>query len=223
MSLKLLWSDEKERLQAVEDRIQQMLADDRHAFDLAMRSLLEGVPAGDVKKELKATDQKVNEGEREIRRALVVHASVFQEFSTPAVLVYMSIVKDIERVGDYAKNLLDLSRDGADFSSLPDVDDWRELRAEVADYVTASAEVFKVRDTERAHELLRKGDALLDLFDHRVSDLVSGKDQGPQPIARALAHRYLKRVVAHLTNLLSAVVMPIDRLDHFDEDPEDRG
>lgn len=223
MGLKLLWSEEKERLQAVEDRIQQMLADDRHAFDLAMRSLLGGEPAGEVKKELKATDQKVNEGERQIRRALVVHASVFGEFSTPAVLVYMSVVKDIERVGDYAKNLLDLAKDGADFSTLPDVEHWRQLVDEVAGYITTSAEVFKARDTERANELLRQGDAMLDTFDDRVSDLVSGRDQGPQPIARALAHRYLKRVVAHLTNLLSAVVMPIDRLDHFDEDPEDRG
>ena len=223
MPLKLLWSEEKERLQAVEDRIQQMLRDDRHAFDLAVRSLVGGEPAAAVKKELKATDHKVNEGEREIRRALVVHASVFQGFSSPAVLVYMSIVKDIERVGDYAKNLLDLARDGADFSRLPDAEDWHELGGEVGDFITTSAEVFKARDTERARELLKRGDALLDMFDDRVSDLVSGKDQGPQPIARALAHRYLKRVVAHLTNLLSAVVMPIDRLDHFDEDPEDRG
>lgn len=223
MPLKLLWSEEKERLQSVEDRIQQMLADDRHAFDLAMRSLVDGEPAASLRKELKATDHKVNEGEREIRRALVVHASVFQGFNTPAVLVYMSIVKDIERVGDYAKNLLDLARDGADFSSLPDADDWRELRDEVADYITTSAAVFQSRDTERARELLKQGDALLDVFDDRVSDLVSGRDLGPQPIARALAHRYLKRVVAHLTNLLSAVVMPVDRLDHFDEDPEDRG
>ena len=40
---------------------------------------------------------------------------------------------------------------------------------------------------------------------------------------RALAHRYLKRVVAHLMNLMSSVFMPIDKLDHFDVDPEDRG
>jgi hypothetical protein len=44
----------------------------------------------------------------------------------------------------------------------------------------------------------------------------------PPPVARALLHRYVKRVVAHLMNVLSAVVMPVDRLDCFDEDPEDR-
>jgi hypothetical protein len=51
---------------------------------------------------------------------------------------------------------------------------------------------------------------------------VRGEDDRPHAVARALARRYLKRIVAHLTNVLSAVVMPIDRLDYFDEDPEDR-
>ena len=35
-------------------------------------------------------------------------------------------------------------------------------------------------------------------------------------------YRYYKRIVAHLMNLLSAVVMPLDRLDYYDEAPEDR-
>ena len=41
-------------------------------------------------------------------------------------------------------------------------------------------------------------------------------------MARALAYRYVKRVVAHLMNVLSSVVMPLDQIDSFDEDPEDR-
>jgi len=59
-------------------------------------------------------------------------------------------------------------------------------------------------------------------LDDLVSAIVRGEDDRPHLVGRALAARYLKRVVAHLTNVLSAVVMPIDRLDYFDEDPEDR-
>ena len=57
---------------------------------------------------------------RVFRRELVFHSSVFGGIDSPSVLVYMSVVKDIERVGDYAKNLLDLARDGADLSKTPD-------------------------------------------------------------------------------------------------------
>ena len=41
-------------------------------------------------------------------------------------------------------------------------------------------------------------------------------------MARALYYRYLQRITAHLMNMLTALVMPIERLDYYDEAPEDR-
>jgi phosphate uptake regulator len=93
----------------------------------------------------------------------------------------------------------------------------------VSKMIADVAEIFRQSDTEAARALLTRGDELLDDFDDRVSALVRGENQGPHAIATALLHRYLKRVVAHLMNVLSSVVMPVDRLDYFDEDPEDRG
>ena len=96
-------SGSDDRLDNIEATIQQMLADDREAFDLAMSALLGDVEPKAVRKKVKATDLRVNEGERSIRRDLVIHASVVGSFDSPALFVYMSIVKDIERIGDYAR------------------------------------------------------------------------------------------------------------------------
>lgn len=222
MVFKFLRDEGSDRLEEIEDKVQQMLAHDRHEFDLAMSALMGDKVASEVNRELRDTDQKVNRLEREIRRQLVVHASVFGGIDTPAVLVYMSIVKDVERVGDYAKNILDLALDGANLSTVPDVEQWRDLAAEVSQLITQAGTVFRARDAERCRPLLSRGDQLLDVFDDGVSDLVRREEEESQAVPRALAHRYLKRVVAHLMNLLSAVVMPLDRLDYFDEDPEDR-
>jgi len=211
-----------ERLDGVAAKVQMMLRHDREEFELAMKALLGEVEPRSVNDALRSTDRKVNELEREIRRELIVHASVFGGIDTPAVLVYMSVVKDIERVGDYSKNLLDLAIDGADFSGLPDADDWRGLTVEIAEYISAAGGAFQHGDIERSRLLLTRGDELLDSFDDEVSALVKADAQGQQAVARALAFRYLKRVVAHLMNLLSAAVMPLDRLDFFDQDPEDR-
>jgi phosphate transport system protein len=211
-----------DRLERVEATFQRMFADDRHAFDLAMAALLGGAAPKSVGSELRATDRRVNEAEREIRRELVVHASVQGTVDTPAVLVYMSIVKDVERIGDYAKNIFDLAADGVSLHDDPDAEALLELRNEVSRMISDVAEIFRDSDTGRARETLTRGDELLDDFDERVSALVRGTDQGPHAVATALLHRYLKRVVAHLMNVLSAVVMPVDRLDYFDEDPEDR-
>ncbi|CAN5867039.1 hypothetical protein BH20GEM3_BH20GEM3_05730 [soil metagenome] len=223
MVFKFLRGEGRERLESIEDRVQTMLRHDRHEFDLAMSALLGDAAAADVREELRATDRQVNQLEREIRRQLVVHASVFGGIDSPSVLVYMSIVKDIERVGDYAKNILDLARDGASFAEVPDADEWRRLARDISQYITDAGVAFHARDSERSHQLRRRGDALLRLFDEGVSSLIRQKDPGPQAVARALASRYLKRVVAHLMNVLSAVIMPLDQLDYFDEDPEDRG
>jgi len=211
-----------ERLESIEAKVQTMLRHDRREFELAMSALLGEVVAQEVNAELRATDRQVNQLEREIRRELVVHSSVFGGIDSPSVLVYMSVVKDIERVGDYAKNLLDLAIDGATLATAPDAEEWSRLRKEVSQFITDAGEAFHGRSGERSRALRTQGDALLHLFDERVSAMIRTEDPGPQAVARALAYRYLKRVVAHLMNLLSAVIMPLDRLDYFDEDPEDR-
>jgi phosphate uptake regulator len=214
---------EADRLDRIEATLQRMISDDAHAFDLAMSALLGHRAPHEVGAELRATDHKVNESEREIRRELVIHASVHGAIDTPAILIYMSIVKDIERIGDYAKNLFDLAADGVRLEDGPLTQELVASAERIPSFLTDAAACFSSRDAETARELLRAGDELLDAFDERVSALVTGARQDPQAVAIALANRYFKRIVAHLMNLLSSVVMPIDRLDYFDEDPEDRG
>ena len=222
MVFKFLRGNGRERLESIEAKTQTMIGHDRHAFDLAMAALLGDAVPQQVNDEVRATDQQVNRLEREIRRELVIHSSVFGGIDSPSVLVYMSIVKDIERVGDYAKNLLDLALDGASLAAVPDADEWRRLSVDVSQFIADAGAAFYARDARRGHDLRRRGDALLNLFDDGVSTLLRQENPGSQAVARALAYRYLKRVVAHLMNILSAVVMPLDRLDYFDEDPEDR-
>jgi phosphate uptake regulator len=222
MVFKFLWSKGGERLESIEAKVQTMLGHSRYEFDLAMSALLGDVVGREVNADLRATDQKVNQLERDIRRELVIHASVFGGIESPAVLIYMSIVKDVERIGDYAKNLLDLTLDGASFAEVEDAAEWRRLTTELSRYIADAAGAFRQRDVPRARDLRERGDTLLDLFDDRVSAMIRAEDPGAQAVARALAYRYLKRVVAHLMNLLSSIVVPFDRLDFFDEDPEDR-
>jgi phosphate uptake regulator len=209
-----------DRLGRIEVRLQRMLRDDAHAYGLAVRALLGEVPAADVVDDVRRTDLRVNEGQREIRRELVLHASVLGGIDIPAAFVYMSIVKDVERIGDYAKNLVDVAADGGPL--LDEGGDGQALLVRVGELLDHAAATFGDRDVVRAEKLLTEADELQAAFDTSVSNLVSGTEQGPDAVAKALTYRYLKRIVAHLMNLLSSVVLPVDRLDHFDEDPEDR-
>ena len=40
-------------------------------------------------------------------------------------------------------------------------------------------------------------------------------------VPRALYYRYLKRIVGHLMNILTALVMPLDKLDFFWQEDRD--
>lgn len=206
-------------LENVERLIQQMLADDRHSFDAAASALIGGADPETVGPNLRETDHRVNAAEREVRRELVVHASVQGGgVDLPATLVYMSIVKDIERIGDYAKNIYDLAAEGVDFSGAEDLPSLVSHRDRVSSLISEVSQVFAERNTERARALINEGDRFLDEYDDLVNGLVHSPEPSHHGVPRALFYRHLKRIVAHLLNVLSAVIMPVDQLDYFDED-----
>jgi phosphate uptake regulator len=212
----------EDRLDHIESTLLRMLQDDRHSFDAAASALIGGAAADVVGPDLHATDGRVNAAEREIRRELVVHATVQGSTDVPAILVYMSIVKDAERIGDYAKNIYDLAAEGVDFSDAPDRDSLIRTRDRVSDLIGEVAQTFGDRDTDRARELIAAGDEMLDEFDAAVTAFVTSDQPSSFGVPRALFHRHCKRIVAHLMNLLSSLVMPLDQLDYFDETREDR-
>ncbi|MDX1658391.1 MAG: PhoU domain-containing protein [Nitriliruptorales bacterium] len=222
MVLKFFRSESTDRLEEIETRLISMLSDDRHSFDVASSALLAGADPDIVGPDLRETDHRVNEAEQMVRRELVVHASVHGSVDVPAVLVYMSIVKDIERIGDYAKNIYDIAADGADLSVDDDHDDLLALRDEISRSIGEVADVFGRRDSDRAREIIGRCDELQDDLDDLVSALVTSDAVASYAVPRALFFRHCKRVVAHLMNVLTSIVMPVDQLDYFDEDPEDR-
>ena len=211
-----------DRLEHAESKLLEMLADDRHSFDAATSALLTGADASVVGPDLRVTDERVNEAERELRRELVVHASVHGTSQVPAILTYMSVVKDVERIGDYSKNIYDVAAQGVNLAQAPDREELIGYRDRISSMITEAARAFADEDVEAANRIIADGDALQDTFDARVAELVRSEQPGWEAVPRALLYRYYKRIVGHLMNLLSAVVMPLDRLDYFDEEKPHR-
>jgi len=209
-------------LDAIEQNLGAMFTHVTSSLHLAARALFGDQPVDDVAADLRATDRQVNLLEQEVRRALLVHVAVAVAADAPSMLTYMSLVKDIERIGDYAKNLLDLAELGVDLSRGDDAGELRRDFAVVVELVPRAATAFAERDEAVAQELLADVESLLERCNAKVDAAVTSDEPGRHAAPRALYHRYLKRVVAHTGNVLSGVVMPLDLLDFFDEDVEDR-
>jgi len=215
-------TDSASGLEKMRQQLGEMLVEGRHIFDAAANAFLGGADPEVVRENLFATDKRINDLERQIRRELVVHGSVHGTSQLPTCLVLMSIVKDAERIGDYSKNLFDLavvkqkSKDG--FHG-----DLVHHKNEVSDLLRQAFELYGRQDEKSAKAFLDRGDKLQDYYDDQVEKLLSEDPGTVQPVATALCYRYYKRVVAHALNIITSLVMPVDQLDYFDEDPDTRG
>ena len=208
-------------LESIESQVQRMVNDARHTFDLAL-SALTGGPVDTVAEEVRRTDRGINATEVEIRRALVVHASVHGGADTSEMLVFMNMVKDLERIGDYNKNIFDLAEEGVSFIDSPDLESILGLRDEISSRIALMGEILSSRDEERARIYIERGDELRRHFDSSISELLHSTEPAVTSVPKALLYRFLKRVTAHSSNVVSAVVMPVDQLDYFDESEDTR-
>jgi phosphate uptake regulator len=206
----------------VETTLVQMVLDGRDVFDTAMEALFGGGTSKETKQELKSTDRGINTAQRDVRRELMIHASLHDTVDLPLVLAYMSTVKDVERIGDYSKNFYDLVKYGADFENAPDRDELADYRDRVSTLLCDAAATFKARDTDRARELIAKADAFLDDYDTQVKVAYQSTGTPSDAVSRALYYRFLKRITAHVMNFLTSMVLPVDRLDYYDEAKDDR-
>ena len=205
----------------IESQVQRMIADARHTFDLAMNAVTGGA-VETVADEVRRTDRQINLTEIEIRRELLVHISVHGTTDAGEMLVFMNMIKDLERIGDYNKNIFDLALEGVSFSGAEDLEQILGFRDELSSRIALMGEILDTRDEDRARAYIERGDQLRREFDGLVNELVHATAPTLIAVPRALLYRFLKRVAAHCANVATAVVMPVDRLDYFDEDDHTR-
>ncbi len=211
------------QVEAIEEQIGDMLATTHETFTMAMDALFRRVDPGEIQTPLRKADKSVNKVERAIRRSLVVHTGVRgADADAPLLFTYMSISKDIERIGDIAKDMWDLADAGVDLRDSTTSVDIDEHARRIADLITETARIFAERDEEAAVAMLNDCDETKDLYEQLMLDQLAATESASVAVARALLYRYVNRIVAHLMNVMTAVVMPLDRLDYWDEDKMDR-
>lgn len=210
-------------LQQALERSLEMLAVDREMFVAAVRSLREQDDAR-IKQDIYAIDQKINAYEREVRRKVFTHLAVDADRDLHGGLVLISIVIDIERIGDYTKNIVELAlHHPSRLHCGPFEDDVRRVETTVRTMFDLLLEALPARDVDKASEVMsehwwiakRSNGIVNDLLEHDTSGL-----QCREAVAVALYMRFLKRVSAHLMNIASSIVNPFDRIGFRSDAPE---
>ncbi|MCB0993675.1 MAG: PhoU domain-containing protein [Acidimicrobiales bacterium] len=197
-----------------------MLSDARHSFDLAMSALVAGADPAAVVEDVRSTDRRINDTEQDVRRRLLVHSTVQGSSDIDTVLAYLMLSRKVERVGDQAKNILDLALEGVDLSAASDIDDLRRWRDDVSRaFEQAQGIITDPRDDE-AEAFRTQMSAMSRECESRLRELLHSDEPAQSAVPRALLFRYLKRTVANLGGIASALTDPFDLIDYSTVDDE---
>jgi len=220
------WRGRDPLTQMFED-FDRMLEETHWMFQRAVEVFFSRVDWQPFQDPLYERDKRVNKLERRIRAAIVKHLSLQCQTGgadVPACLVLMSVVKDAERIGDYCKNIFEVGKFYTDeFTTERYLKSLRDLRAEVEDLFTLTREAFRDSDAEKARTVIRRFGTFSKACDRLIQDLLQQRDDLPtaEGVAYSLLARHLKRIGAHLSNIATAVVAPVHRLDYADESGPD--
>jgi len=169
------------------------------------------------KARIRKMDVQVNKLERQIRKRIIAHVTLTRD-DVGYPLLLMSLVKDVERMGDYIKNIAEVGELGG--GAIPE----GELRTELEEIIACAMEMMKgvgpimdAQDRERAHDLIQEGKDAGKRCDQLLIELAKSDFNATQTTSMVLLTRFYKRLGAHLLNILTSVVMPLHKLDFYDE------
>jgi phosphate uptake regulator len=169
---------------------------------------------------LKKRDKEINKFHRDIRRKVMTHL-VIQKDSTdiPNGLVLINMVVDIERVGDYCKNILDLAISAPKTLKAEKVsEDLKMIEDEVLSRFDKTMEAIHSQDSEVARDLIGTHRKMVArISDKLVDQILQGeilfKSQS-KAAEIVLYARYLKRIGSHLTNIMTTLVNPFEAIGY---------
>lgn len=192
---------------------QKMLSKSESMFKAAMCRLMElKEPEIDIYKE----DREVNRMEWEIRKKVLEHLLLGnRREDVSAALVLTSAVVDIERIGDYSKNIYEL----ADISPPAMVFDeehssfFKGIQAQITEMFILTRDSYREGDAEKAQKVMDTHWQISENCDRMFENLALKKELSAEnAVIYTLFARYLKRVSSHLKNIASSVVNPFPRM-----------
>ena len=161
-------------------------------------------------------DSIVNKFQREVRKDVFNHLAISGNEELPSAMILVSIVIDLERIGDFTKNIVEIAENHPQRLHAGEFEDQLiELERAVEDTFGRTIYCFKNSDEKAAYNLLKEYKWVSRKFDAEIEALIRGEDAtltSGSAVALAIYLRALKRIFAHLRNVTSSVVNPFHRI-----------
>ncbi|MEA3296801.1 MAG: PhoU domain-containing protein [candidate division Zixibacteria bacterium] len=166
--------------------------------------------------DVRKTDRKINRYERQVRRKVLTHLTIAGTHNLAPGLALVSIVIDVERIGDYTKNIVGLAtqhkkklRGNSFETTLQEIETLNdEIFLKVID-------ILKNQDKKKGREVMQIEESTAKKAESVINSMITAKDKKldtGDAVCLCLYVRHLKRINAHLTNIASSIVNPFPRI-----------
>ena len=213
-----LWKSEDLLSQAWDESYKMMMLSNE-MFTQAIKYLREGENDETIRM-LKKRDVEINTFQRDVRRKVVTHYAISQDIDDlPNGLVLLNMVVDVERVGDYTKDILDLALNHPNIIKSEEFsEDLYHVEQEVISRFSKTLEAIHTQDADVARSMMVSyKETLTSVSDDIVNGCISGEitlGDESKTVSLALYARYLKRIGAHLKNITTVLINPFDAVGY---------
>ena len=192
-----------------------MMEFDQKMYDASRKTLRES-DSDELPFDVRKTDRKINKFERQVRRQVMTHLTITGTQNLAPGMALISIVIDVERIGDYTKNIVDLATmhkkrlQGGKHETI-----LKEIETVIEDGFTKVIQVLKTQDKKLAREVMQVEEETSLKVESIITCILAGKDKNldtVEAVTLSMYARFLKRINAHLTNIASSIVNPFPRI-----------
>lgn len=192
------------QLQQLNTQLTEMGAMCETAISAALKGLLDNDPQ-QVKIAFE-TDREIDKQEREIESLCLKLLLEQQPVASDLRMISsaMKIISDMERIGDQASDIAQLSKHFRS-TSLPAQTEMQTMAKSVIKMVTASVDSFIKKDMDIARKVVEYDDKIDSLFDQiknqLINNIANGRWDGNDCLDTLMIAKYLERIGDHAENI----------------------
>ena len=126
----------------------------------------------------------------------------------------MKMVTDMERIGDHASDISEITIMLADKPYVLEQGDIKKMASETVLMLLRSIEAYVEKDMEKAKKVIKHDDVVDDLFDKVKSEIIEmirkEPEDGEQATDMLMIAKYFERIGDHATNIAEWVIFALD-------------
>ena len=166
----------------------------------------------DLAKQIMESDTKIDRAQKKIEdicfNLLIQQQPVARDLRN--ITAAMKMVTDMERIGDHAADISEMSLYIGEGRDLPKFEHINQMASETVMMLNWSIEAYVSKDRQKANEVISHDDVVDRLFDEVKQDIIKLIQEKPQEGEEAtdllMVAKYFERIGYHATNIAEWVI-----------------